>query len=244
MIRKIITIDEKKCNGCGLCVTACHEGAIQMIDGKARLVSESYCDGLGDCLPACPTDAIQIEERESAAYDEAAVKARLERNKTAPVSVQEASWNNTGTLARTIERPSYPAQLDLASLSPVAEKHSELRQWPVQIKLIPVNAPFFHNADLLIAATCSAFSYAKMHEDFIKKRIVIIGCPKLDGMDYAEKLADIFANNEIHSVTVVRMDIPCCGGLTSAVKRAFSTSGMIVPWQVVTISSDGKILEE
>ena len=215
-----------------------------MIDGKARLVSESYCDGLGDCLPACPTDAIQIEERESAAYDEAAVKARLETNKTAPATTPEAPWDHTGTLARTIERPSHPAQLNLASLKPVAENQSELRQWPIQIKLVPVNAPYFHNADLLIAATCSAFSYAKMHEDFIKKRIVIIGCPKLDSVDYAEKLASIFAYNEIRSVTVVRMDIPCCSGLTSAVKRAFSASGTIVPWQVVTISSDGKILEE
>lgn len=215
-----------------------------MIDGKARLVSESYCDGLGDCLPACPTGAIQIEERESAAYDEIVVQTHLAANTTSPAPIQEASCICTGTLARTIERPAYSAQLNMASLKPAVEKQSELRQWPVQIKLVPVDAPYFHNADLLIAATCSAFSYAKMHEDFIKNRITLIGCPKLDEIDYANKLASIFANNELHSITVVRMDVPCCGGLTNAVKRAFSTSGTVVPWQVVTISSDGKILEE
>ena len=243
MLRKIIQIDEKKCNGCGLCVSACHEGAIQMIDGKARLVSESYCDGLGDCLPACPTNAIKIEERESEAYDEAAVEAHMAAQKAAPQP--EAACACTGTLARTIEHPRYPAKLNLASVSvEVPQKTSELRQWPVQIKLVPVNAPYFHNADLLIAATCSAFSYANMHEEFIKNRIALIGCPKLDMVDYAEKLTAIFAKNEIKSVTVVRMDVPCCGGLTGAVKRAFSASGTIVPWQVVTISSDGKILED
>lgn len=215
-----------------------------MIDGKARLVSESYCDGLGDCLPACPTDAIQIEERESAAYDEAAVEIHLAEKIHPQTVISESSCICTGTLARTIERPAYSAQLNLASLQPVTEKYLELRQWPVQIKLIPVNAPYFHNADLLIAATCSAFSYAKMHDDFIKNHITLIGCPKLDEIDYSDKLAEIFANNEIRSVTVVRMDIPCCSGLTSAVKRAFSTSGTLVPWQIVTISSDGKILEE
>ena len=243
MIRKISQIDEKKCNGCGLCVSACHEGAIQLIDGKARLVSESYCDGLGDCLPACPTGAIKIEERESAAYDEAAVELHMAAKKATPQP--EESCACTGTLARTIERPRHPASLNQASVShQTPQKQSERRQWPVQIKLVPVNAPYFHNADLLIAASCSAFSYANMHEEFIKNRIALIGCPKLDMVDYAEKLAAIFANNEIKSVTVVRMDVPCCGGLTGAVKRAFAASGTIVPWQVVTISSDGKILEE
>ncbi len=249
MKRKIITIDEKLCNGCGLCVSACHEGAIQMVDGKARLISESYCDGLGDCLPACPTGAITIEEREVAAYDQAAVDAHLANRPKA----DEASACPTcpGTAAQTIRRdapvwaqPLTPVVEAAAMPTPAAPQVvSELQQWPVQIKLVPPNAPFLRNADILIAATCSAFSYANFHAEFMKGKVTLIGCPKLDGVDYAEKLAQIFSMNEIKSVSIVRMSVPCCGGLVQAVKRAFQMSDTMIPWSIVTIGTDGSIIK-
>ena len=193
MIRKIIEIQEEKCNGCGLCASACHEGAIGMVDGKARLLREDYCDGLGDCLPQCPTGAITFVEREAAPYDEAGI--------------------------------------------------SRLSQWPSQIKLVPVNAPYFHKAKLLIAADCTAYTYADFHRDFMKGKITLIGCPKLDGADYSEKLTEIIKNNDIRSVTILRMEVPCCGGLEMAVKKALQNSGKFLPWQVVTISTEGQILD-
>lgn len=204
MIRKIIQIDTEKCNGCGLCAKACHEGAIGMVDGKAKLLRDDYCDGLGDCLPACPVNAISFAVRETAAYDEAAVLAKKEKG----------------------------AQL----------QGSQLQQWPVQIRLVPVEAPFFQGADLLVAADCTAYAYAEFHKEFIRGRVTLVGCPKLDSVDYAEKLTEILRNNEIRSVTVVRMEVPCCGGMENAVKRALHASGKFLPWQVVTISTDGKIL--
>ena len=199
MKRRIIEIDENKCNGCGACANACHESAIGMVNGKAKLLRDDYCDGLGDCLPACPTGAITFIEREAAAYDEAAVLA----NK---------------------------------------QKSSQLAQWPCQIKLVPVNAPYFHNASLLIAADCTAYAYANMHQDFMKGKVTLIGCPKLDAIDYSEKLTDIIRENEIHEVTIIRMEVPCCGGLEYAAKKALDASGKMLPLQVVTISIDGKVL--
>lgn len=231
MIRKIIKIDEEKCNGCGACATACHEGAIEMINGKARLTREDYCDGLGDCLPACPTGAITFEEREAPAYDEAAVLAAKEK-KTAP----PLPCGCPGTQSKAINREScdYTTSLTLV--------HSQLSQWPVQIKLVPVNAPYFDGANLLIAADCTAFAYGNFHNDFIRNHITLIGCPKLDSVDYTDKLTTIIANNNIKSVTVVRMEVPCCGGIEHAVKNALQTSGKFIPWRVVTISTDGRVL--
>lgn len=194
MVRKIIRIDQEKCNGCGACAAACHEGAIEMVNGKAALTREDYCDGLGDCLPACPTDAISFEEREAPAYNEGAVLAAK-------------------------------------------------RQWPVQIKLVPVHAPYFDNANLLVAADCTAYAYGNFHNEFIRNRITLIGCPKLDEGDYTEKLTQIIAGNNIKSVTVARMEVPCCGGIENAVKQALQASGKFIPWQVVTVSTDGRILE-
>ncbi len=202
MKRRIIKIDAEKCNGCGACAAACHEGAIEMIGGVAALTREDYCDGLGDCLPACPANAISFEEREAPAYDEEAVKRAKQKR----------------------------------------DKSGELMQWPCQIKLVPVHAPYFQNAELLIAADCTAYAYGNFHSDFMKNRITLIGCPKLDKEDYAEKLTRIIAENEIRSVTVVRMEVPCCGGLEHAVRRALQASGKFIPWQVVTISTEGKIL--
>ena len=209
MIRKIIKIDKKKCNGCGICADACHEGAIGMVEGKAELLRDDYCDGLGDCLPACPAGAISFEDREAAAYDEAAVKERMAAKKAAAAP-----------------RPA----------------ESQLSQWPVQIKLAPVNAPYFDNAKLLIAADCTAYAYAAFHSDFIAGRITLVGCPKLDAVDYSEKLTAIITNNNIKDVTVVRMEVPCCGGIEQAVKTALQNSGKMIPWQVVTISIGGQIL--
>ncbi len=197
MIRKIIRIDKEKCNGCGACADACHEGAIDIIDGKAELMREHFCDGLGDCLPECPTGAISFEEREAPAYDEEAVK----------------------------------------------EAQKKLPNWPVQIKLAPVSAPYFNNARLLIAADCTAYAYASFHQDFIQNKVTLIGCPKLDQVDYSEKLTEIIQNNNIQSVTIVRMEVPCCGGLEMAATKALQNSGKFVPWQVVTISINGKIME-
>ena len=194
MVRKIIRIDQEKCNGCGACAAACHEGAIEMVNGKAALTREDYCDGLGDCLPACPTDAISFEEREAPAYNEAAVLAAK-------------------------------------------------RQWPVQIKLVPVHAPYFDNANLLVAADCTAYAYGNFHNEFIRNHITLIGCPKLDEGDYTEKLTQLIAGNNIKSVTVARMEVPCCGGIENAVKQALQASGKFIPWQVVTVATDGRILE-
>ena len=208
MIRRIISIDEEKCNGCGLCATACHEGAIGIVDGKAKLLRDDYCDGLGDCLPACPMKAISFVEREAAAYDEAAVMA-AKKTKTAP--------------AQKLRMP------------------GELRNFPIQIKLAPVNAPFFQGADLLIAADCTAYAYGSFHNDFMKGKVTLIGCPKLDGVNYAEKLSQIFANNDIRSVTITRMTVPCCGGLPFAVKNALNACGKDIPLHIITITPDGKI---
>ena len=232
MIRKIIRIDEDKCNGCGACAAACHEGAIEMINGKAKLTREDYCDGLGDCLPACPTDAITFEEREAPAYNEAAVLAA--KAKKTP---QNLPCGCPGTQSRAINRESR----DFGVYS--APVNSQLSQWPVQIKLVPVNAPYFDNANLLVAADCTAFAYGNIHNEFIRNHVTLIGCPKLDEGDYAEKLTNIIANNNIKSVTVVRMEVPCCGGIEFAVKKALQASGKFIPWRVVTISTDGRILD-
>ena len=248
MKRNIITIDEKLCNGCGLCVTACHEGAIQVINGKAKLVSESYCDGLGDCLPACPTGAITIEERNVEAYDEAAVTAHLaQKSKDAEAS---SCLSCPSTLPQTIHRgtPAWAQPLKPmvdsapAPIAAAPQGVSELQQWPVQIKLVPPNASFLRNADILIAATCSAFSYSNFHKEFMKNKVTLIGCPKLDGVDYAEKLAAILSTNDVNSLSIVRMSVPCCGGLVQSVKRAFQMSGTMIPWSVVTIGTDGSIM--
>ena len=209
MIRKIIQIDKEKCNGCGVCADACHEGAIDIIDGKAELAREHFCDGLGDCLPECPTGAISFDEREAPEYDEKAVKEALE----------------------------------LVKPSSTADSVSKLQNWPVQIKLAPVNAPYFDGAKLFIAADCTAYAYASFHQDFIRNKVTLIGCPKLDQVDYSEKLTEIIQNNNIQSVTIARMEVPCCSGLEMAAKKALQTSGKFIPWQVVTISIDGKIME-
>ena len=233
MIRKIIKIDEEKCNGCGACAAACHEGAIEMVNGKARLTKEDYCDGLGDCLPACPTNAISFEEREAPAYNEEAVRQAKMKNFGVKLPC-----GCPGTQSKAIKREN-DAQ-DIRS-GPVVT--SKLSQWPVQIKLVPVNAPYFDNANLLIAADCTAFAYGNFHNDFIRNHITLIGCPKLDDWDYSEKLTAIISNNNIKSVKIVRMEVPCCGGIENAVKQALQKSGKFIPWQVVTISTDGKIIE-
>ena len=230
MIRRIIQIDQEKCNGCGACAAACHEGAIAMVDGKARLMRDDYCDGLGDCLPTCPTGAITFVEREAAAYDEAAVRSRKES--TLPCGCP-------GSQSRNIQRAAAPAVE-----TPQAQQTSRLSQWPVQIKLVPVNAPYFDGARLLIAADCTAYAYAAFHERFIKGHITLVGCPKLDGVDYSEKLTEIIRENDIKSVTVVRMEVPCCGGLEMAAKKALRQSGKFIPWQVVTVTVDGLLMEE
>ena len=231
MIRKMIKIDEEKCNGCGACASACHEGAIEMINGKARLAREDFCDGLGDCLPACPVDAITFEEREAPAYNEAAVReAKAKKQGALPCGCP-------GTQSKVIGRDSCDCSSSTAPIS------SQLSQWPVQIKLVPVNAPYFDGANLLVAADCTAYAYGNFHNKFIRNRITLIGCPKLDDVDYTEKLTAIIANNDIKSVTVVRMEVPCCGGIEYAVKNALQASGKFIPWSVVTISTDGKILD-
>lgn len=211
MKRRIIEIDADKCNGCGLCAKACHEGAIGMVDGKAKLMRDDYCDGLGDCLPACPTGAISFVEREAAAYDEAAVKANMARK----------------------EEP-HPVQF---------VRQSRLQNFPVQIKLAPLRAPYYEGAKLLIAADCTAYAYANFHEDFIRGKVVLVGCPKLDSIDYSVKLTEIIRENDIQSVTIVRMEVPCCGGLEFAAKKALQESGKFIPWQVVTVGTDGTLKE-
>ena len=234
MKRRISEIDKEKCNGCGSCAKACHEGAIAMIDGKAHLMRDDYCDGLGDCLPTCPTGAITFVEREAAPYDEEAVMQN--KMKKMQKEGMRLPCGCPGTQSKKIERSSESIKIETDSVS-------RLSQWPVQIKLVPVNAPYFENAKLLIAADCTAYAYASFHEKFIKGHITLVGCPKLDNIDYSEKLAEIIKNNEIKSVTVVRMEVPCCGGIEIAAKKALQNSGKFIPWQVVTISTDGRILD-
>ena len=236
MIRKIIRIDEEKSNGCGLCAEACHEGAIDMVDGKARLVRENFCDGFGDCLPACPTGAITFEEREAPDYDEQAVKER-----------QNMSLKDTphmgGCPGSQVRKMTYAAEEEQGAGYRSAASVSRLGQWPCQIKLIPTQAPFFNGAKLLIAADCTAFAYAGIHEDFMRGKITLIGCPKLDGVDYTDKLTEIIAGNDIKSVTILRMEVPCCGGLQRAAEQALRNSGKFIPWQVVTVTRDGNLVE-
>ncbi|MBE6350344.1 MAG: 4Fe-4S ferredoxin [Spirochaetaceae bacterium] len=233
MIRKIITIDEAKCNGCGKCALACHEGAIKIIQGKAKLTREDYCDGLGDCLPACPTGAISFEEREALSYNEQAV---LESKKKA--ALQNNSCGCPGSQPRQIfsNKTDFVAQKSQNSVS-------YLRQWPVQIKLVPTQAPYFKNAHLLIAADCTAYTYGSFHADFMQSAVTIIGCPKLDAIDYSEKLTEILTLNEIKTLTVARMEVPCCGGIEMAVKRALQACEKTIPLKIVTISTDGKIVK-
>lgn len=232
MLRKIIKIDKEKCNGCGACAAACHEGAIEMINGKAELTREDYCDGLGDCLPACPVDAIAFEEREAPKYNEEAVRrAKMQKQEI------KLPCGCPGSQSKAIKRDVSSPAGQSASIQ------SQLIQWPCQIKLVPVNAPYFEGANLLIAADCTAYAYGNFHNEFIRNHITLIGCPKLDEGDYAEKLTAIIKNNNIKSVKIVRMEVPCCGGIENAAKRAIQASGKFLPWQVVTISTDGKILE-
>ncbi|MGB8454965.1 MAG: 4Fe-4S binding protein [Anaerocolumna sp.] len=233
MKRKIITIDKETCNGCGLCVDTCHEGAIGLVNGKAELLRDDYCDGLGNCLPVCPVNAITFEEREALDYNETEVKKYMEKKKEAPPFT-----GCPGSQSQMIKRDYIQPSVTKAEV-PV----SMLNQWPVQIKLVPVNAPYFDDADLLIAADCTAFAYGDFHNKFIKNRIALIGCPKLDEGDYSDKLTEILMRNEIKSITVVRMIVPCCGGIVNAVKTALINSGKMIPWQVVTISTDGTIVE-
>lgn len=242
MVRRIIEIDQELCNGCGACAAACHEGAIGMANGKAVLLRDDYCDGLGDCLPTCPTGAITFVEREAAAYDEEAVKAHMESRKAA------SGCNNgcPGSAPQSVGRPgSQSCPLTIPNGAPVAANAatSRLTQWPIQIKLLPVEAPFYDGAKLLIAADCTAFSRADFHERFMKGRITVIGCPKLDMVDYSEKLTEIIRRNNIREVTVVRMEVPCCGGIQRAVEIALQASGKFIPWQVVTLSRNGAILD-
>ena len=230
MKRKIIKIDEVKCDGCGLCAEACHEGALGIVTGKAKLLREDYCDGLGDCLPACPTGAISFEEREAPAYNQAAVEAaKMAKAANLPCGCP-------GSQAKRIQR-TVPATKE-----PIEGLPSELIQWPVQIKLVPVNAPYLDGASLLIAADCTAYACGDFHREFMRGRVTLIGCPKLDEGDYAEKLTEILRQNDIQSVTVVRMEVPCCGGIEQAVKRALQQSGKLIPWQVVVLSTSGSIL--
>ena len=236
MERKIIKIDQEKCNGCGLCAAACHEGAIGMVEGKARLLREDYCDGLGDCLPACPTGAITFEVREAPAYDAAAVEAA--KKAKAAQAEGPLPCGCPGRQSRSLRRTPCAAPA-----APADAEESQLSQWPVQIKLVPVNAPYFDGAKLLVAADCTAYAYAAFHRDFIRGRITLVGCPKLDEGDYADKLTEILRQNDIRSVTVARMEVPCCGGLENAVKRALQNCGKLIPWQVTVISTDGRILD-
>lgn len=231
MIRRIIQIDTEKCNGCGACAAACHEGAIGMVNGKAKLMRDDYCDGLGDCLPACPTGAITFVEREAAAYDEQAVLENKKRG---------AAGHGTGCPGQRMHQFMPKAQPTNEGITEAPV--SQLRQWPCQMKLVPVRAPYFQGADLLIAADCTAYAYGNLHGDFMQGKITLIGCPKLDSVDYSEKLSVIFGENDIQSITLTRMEVPCCGGLEMAVKRALMQCGKEIPLEVVTISLDGKIL--
>ena len=272
MVRRIIQINEDKCNGCGACASACHEGAIGMVDGKAKLLRDDYCDGLGDCLPTCPTGAIKFVEREAAAYDEEAVKENMKKRaaKADPAGAEasEHAASQAGATSQPTDRTSQSTEATpqptggcpgsrMRMLRQQAEKEdvlageinfvkapaSQLAQWPCQIKLVPTNAPYFNGAKLLIAADCTAYAYANMHQEFMRGKVTIIGCPKLDDIDYSEKLTTIIRDNDIKEVTIVRMEVPCCGGLEMAAKKAIQESGKFIPWQVVTISIDGKKLD-
>ena len=262
MVRKIIKIDKNKCSGCGLCAEACLEGAIGIVDGKAKLLRDDYCDGLGNCLPVCPTGAITFEERDTAAFDEAAVRTgeKAHANEQANLESKQGeplACGCPGSQSKSIERGSLPegspgggsegyrggAREKACNTAMTAPAETHLRQWPVQIKLVPANAPYFNNADLLVAADCAAYAYGNFHNDYIKNRITVIGCPKLDMVDYSEKLTAILKTNKIKSVTVVRMEVPCCGGIENAVVTALKDCGKMIPWQVITISNDGRILE-
>lgn len=236
MIRKIIRIDEEKCNGCGLCASACHEGAIDMVNGKAKLVRENFCDGFGDCLPACPTGAITFEERDAPEYNESAVKAAKEKKMSEEKNEMHAGGCPS---SRMMQFKHNEVQMPMAT----NKMQSQLGQWPCQIKLVSPQAPFFAGAKLLIAADCVAYAYANFHEEFMKGKITIIGCPKLDAIDYTEKLTTIIRDNDIKSVTIIRMEVPCCGGLSQAAENALRASGKFIPWQVVTISREGAIVE-
>ena len=237
MIRRIIQIDKEKCNGCGACAQACHEGAIAMVDGKAKLMRDDYCDGLGDCLPACPTGAITFVEREAAAYDEQAVMEN--KKKKMQKEAMTLPCGCPGSQSRQIKHAE-----ETHEDAHCAAQESRLSQWPVQIKLVPVNAPYFDGAKLLIAADCTAYAYAAFHERFIRGHITLVGCPKLDSVDYSEKLTEIIRENNIKSVTIVRMEVPCCGGLERAAITALKNSGKFIPWQVVTVTLDGRLKEE
>jgi len=247
--RNIVKIDEDRCNGCGICVNACHEGALQLVDGKAKLISDSYCDGLGACLPACPEDAIIIEERIADAFDE---ETHFESHNNLHDDTQDSivtpplACGCPGSQSRTITRRNEPAKTSSATQNEILAEipESQLHQWPVQIQLAPVNAPYFKNANLLVAADCTAYAYANIHKDFMRNKITIIGCPKLDNTNYAYKLTDILKANDIKSITVLRMEVPCCGGIVLAVKQALVNSGKMIPWNVVTISTDGNVLDD
>ncbi len=234
MIRRIIEIDEEKCNGCGACASACHEGAIGIVNGKAKLLRDDYCDGLGDCLPACPTGAITFTEREAAAYDEKAVAENM-KIRSMDKACSHYSCPGTKTRILSTKQP----KTGVKSL----ENSSQLGQWPCQIKLVPTSAPYFDGANLLVAADCTAYAYANMHNEFMSGKITLIGCPKLDSVDYSEKLTAIFMNNNIRSVTVVRMEVPCCKGIEASVKKALKNSGKLIPRQIITVSVDGKLLD-
>lgn len=242
MIRKIITINEDLCNGCGLCVSACHEAAIGLIDGKAKLLRDDYCDGLGNCLPACPTNAISFEEREALPYNEEEVKANMERamKEKQQEKQPELPCGCPGSHAKSLNKPQNESCQVEAAQTP---SPSMLRQWPVQIQLVPVNAPYFNQANLLVAADCTAYAYGDFHQ-FMKNKITLIGCPKLDDVDYSEKLTQILQMNQIKSITVIRMEVPCCGGIVNAVMTALKSSGKMIPWRVITLSTDGEILED
>jgi ferredoxin len=241
MKRKIIEIDREKCNGCGLCIKACHEGALQLVDGKAQLISDVYCDGLGACLPECPTDAIKIVEREAVEFsEEAVVQRKTSQEKTPMEKPDKLPCGCPGTLAKSLHVAPQPTATPALHGAAV----SQLQNWPLQIKLVPVKAPYLQGASLLIAADCTAYAFAGIHDRFMKGKVTLIGCPKLDEGDYADKLTDILKLNDIQKVTVLRMEVPCCAGIAHAVKQALVNSGKMIPWQVITISTDGNIIDE